>query len=68
MELETVLAVGTPALERVGGLSTLTDCHATPGEGFLAAMAVCHAGGLHDDRYGFLAAHPDALLHHPDGA
>ena len=37
MELETVLAVGTPALERVAGLSTLTALHATPGEGFLAA-------------------------------
>jgi len=37
MELETVLGVGTPALESVAGLSTLTALHATPGEGFLAA-------------------------------
>jgi cation/acetate symporter len=37
MELEPLIGVGTPPLERIPGLSALTTLHATPREGAMAA-------------------------------
>jgi cation/acetate symporter len=37
MELEPILGIGVPPLERVPGLSALTTLHATPKEGAMAA-------------------------------
>jgi cation/acetate symporter len=68
MELEPILGVGTPPL---GGGTWPVGAHRAArrsGRRHHGCLAVRHAGGLHDDRYGIAAAHPDALLHHPHGA
>ncbi len=72
-ELEPVLGVGTlKAAEGVAktfpGLILADRPAFEPGRRRHRRLALRHAGGLHDDRHRFPAAHPDALLHDPVGS